>query len=242
MTELTGGPLDPRPASLGRQHDAHHRGAAHDPGLHLWRLQEATRSHLDGGRHIAADHAGVRAYRLPAAWDNRAYLGTVVTTHIASQAPMLGPYMSAITGRPGRQRRQRHFLAFLCAPYRAAAAADHHPHRRFTFIWSASMASLPPWATRLPNASSFPSRFSKTRSASPIAFIILFIMAVVAKVPLERLADPTDTAYIPRPEWYFLFLFQMLSFWPIGNRRQRGVARRRPSSRCSWFHSSTAGP
>ena len=38
-------------------------------------------------------------------------------------------------------------------------------------------------------------------------------MAIVAKVPLERLADPTDTAYIPRPEWYFLFLFQMLKFF-----------------------------
>jgi mono/diheme cytochrome c family protein len=24
------------------------------------------------------------------------------------------------------------------------------------------------------------------------------------------MADPTDTSYIPRPEWYFLFLFQML--------------------------------
>jgi ubiquinol-cytochrome c reductase cytochrome b subunit len=29
-------------------------------------------------------------------------------------------------------------------------------------------------------------------------------------VPLERMADPTDTSYIPRPEWYFLFLFQTL--------------------------------
>jgi cbb3-type cytochrome oxidase cytochrome c subunit len=29
-------------------------------------------------------------------------------------------------------------------------------------------------------------------------------------VPLERMADPTDTNYIPRPEWYFLFLFQIL--------------------------------
>jgi mono/diheme cytochrome c family protein len=27
------------------------------------------------------------------------------------------------------------------------------------------------------------------------------------------LADPTDTAYIPRPEWYFLFLFQALKFF-----------------------------
>ena len=38
-------------------------------------------------------------------------------------------------------------------------------------------------------------------------------MAVAVRVPLERLADPTDTTYIPRPDWYFLFLFQTLKFF-----------------------------
>ncbi len=38
-------------------------------------------------------------------------------------------------------------------------------------------------------------------------------MAVAARVPLEQLADPTDTSYIPRPEWYFLFLFQTLKLF-----------------------------
>jgi ubiquinol-cytochrome c reductase cytochrome b subunit len=33
---------------------------------------------------------------------------------------------------------------------------------------------------------------------------------VAVRVPLEQLADPTDTSYVPRPEWYFLFLFQIL--------------------------------
>jgi mono/diheme cytochrome c family protein len=33
-------------------------------------------------------------------------------------------------------------------------------------------------------------------------------------VPGEPKADPNDTAYIPRPEWYFLFLFQMLKYFP----------------------------
>ncbi len=32
-------------------------------------------------------------------------------------------------------------------------------------------------------------------------------------MPLEQLADPTDTSYIPRPEWYFLFLFQTLKLF-----------------------------
>ena len=43
-----------------------------------------------------------------------------------------------------------------------------------------------------------------------VAFAILFMMAIAVRVPLEHLADPTDTSYIPRPEWYFLFLFQIL--------------------------------
>jgi ubiquinol-cytochrome c reductase cytochrome b subunit len=38
-------------------------------------------------------------------------------------------------------------------------------------------------------------------------------MAVAARVPLEQLADPSDTTYIPRPEWYFLFLFQTLKLF-----------------------------
>jgi ubiquinol-cytochrome c reductase cytochrome b subunit len=43
-----------------------------------------------------------------------------------------------------------------------------------------------------------------------LTFVILFAAAAFLEVPLERLADPTDTSYTPRPEWYFLFLFQLL--------------------------------
>jgi quinol-cytochrome oxidoreductase complex cytochrome b subunit len=27
-------------------------------------------------------------------------------------------------------------------------------------------------------------------------------------------ADPTDATYVPRPEWYFLSLFQLLKYFP----------------------------
>ena len=46
-----------------------------------------------------------------------------------------------------------------------------------------------------------------------MAFIILLTLAIVAKVPLGHVADPTDTSFVPRPEWYFLFLFQSLKFF-----------------------------
>jgi ubiquinol-cytochrome c reductase cytochrome b subunit len=45
-------------------------------------------------------------------------------------------------------------------------------------------------------------------------FIILVIMATWIGVSQEPKADPSDSAYIPRPEWYFLFLFQMLKYFP----------------------------
>ena len=59
----------------------------------------------------------------------------------------------------------------------------------------------------------FPEQVFKDTVAIFVAFVILFVMAVVAKVPLERLADPTDSSYIPRPDWYFLFLFQTLKLF-----------------------------
>ena len=45
-------------------------------------------------------------------------------------------------------------------------------------------------------------------------FIILIIMAIWVGVAQEPKADPSDSTYIPRPEWYFLFLFQMLKYFP----------------------------
>jgi ubiquinol-cytochrome c reductase cytochrome b subunit len=61
-----------------------------------------------------------------------------------------------------------------------------------------------------PKKAFYPEQVFKDTVAIFIAFAILFTLAIMAHVPLERMADPTDTSYIPRPEWYFLFLFQML--------------------------------
>ncbi len=146
-------------------------------------------------------------YLLP--WDNRAYFGTVVTTHIASQTPVLGPYLVRLLGAQGDTVGNVTFSRFyalhtvLLPPLMmiligihiylvrkhgvAAAVGDTAPKRKF-----------------------FPEQVFKDTVGVTIGFLILFVMAIVAKVPLERLADPTDTAYIPRPEWYFLFLFQIL--------------------------------
>ena len=45
-------------------------------------------------------------------------------------------------------------------------------------------------------------------------FALLLALAVTIPAPLEAIADPTDASYVPRPEWYFLSLFQMLKYFP----------------------------
>jgi menaquinol-cytochrome c reductase cytochrome b/c subunit len=44
-------------------------------------------------------------------------------------------------------------------------------------------------------------------------FLIGFLcLTAVHPAPLERIADPTDTGYIPMPDWYFLFLYQLIKY------------------------------
>ena len=45
-------------------------------------------------------------------------------------------------------------------------------------------------------------------------FLLMVGLAIFIGVPNEPKANPSDTSYIPRPEWYFLFLFEMLKFFP----------------------------
>jgi len=45
-------------------------------------------------------------------------------------------------------------------------------------------------------------------------FLLLVGLAIFVGVAQEPPADPNDSAYIPRPEWYFLFLFEMLKYFP----------------------------
>jgi mono/diheme cytochrome c family protein len=60
----------------------------------------------------------------------------------------------------------------------------------------------------------FPDILFKDAVISLVIFIILVALAYFIGAPLEPRADPADTTYTPRPEWYFLFLFQLLKYFP----------------------------
>jgi mono/diheme cytochrome c family protein len=44
-------------------------------------------------------------------------------------------------------------------------------------------------------------------------FVMLVLLATFIGIAPEAKADPADTSYLPRPEWYFLFLFKFLALY-----------------------------
>lgn len=60
----------------------------------------------------------------------------------------------------------------------------------------------------------FPDIVFKDAVVSLLVFVILVALTFFIGAPLEERADPGDTSYTPKPEWYFLFLFQLLKYFP----------------------------
>jgi ubiquinol-cytochrome c reductase cytochrome b subunit len=160
---------------------------------------------------------GLTGYLLP--WDNRAYWGTVVTTQIADRLPFIGQYVARLLGSDG-QIGVVTFARFYGAHVLLMPAITvllivlHIRLVRLHGVTPAAGDTAPP-------KKFFPDQALKDTIAIFVAFTILFVMAAALRVPLDRLADPTDASYIPRPEWYFLFLFQTLKLFksslePIG--------------------------
>ncbi len=161
---------------------------------------------------------GLTGYLLP--WDNRAYWGTVVSTQIMSSAPLLGSYLKRLLGSDGSVGvvtfARFYALHVLILPQVIVSLIVFH----IFLVRKHGVAPAPDESG--PTKRFFPEQVMKDTVAVFIAFVILYLMAMFVDIPLGRLADPTDLTYIPRPDWYFLFLFQTLKFFkgslePVGS-------------------------
>ena len=61
----------------------------------------------------------------------------------------------------------------------------------------------------------YPSFLFKEIVVMMLVFVLVaIILAVVFPVGLEDPADPTDNLYVPKPEWFFMSLYQLLKYFP----------------------------
>ena len=118
-------------------------------------------------------------------WDNRAYWGTVAITRL------LGTNETPI----GAATFTRFYVA----------------HVQILPLLTALLIAWHIYLAR--RHSKAPVQLAKDAIAIFGWFAVLMGMAILARVPLGHMADPTDSSYVPRPEWYYLFLFQFLKWF-----------------------------
>ena len=56
----------------------------------------------------------------------------------------------------------------------------------------------------------FPYAVMKDSVMMLIVVLVVAAMSIILGAELGPKADPTTTTYVPRPEWYFFFLFELL--------------------------------
>jgi menaquinol-cytochrome c reductase cytochrome b/c subunit len=56
----------------------------------------------------------------------------------------------------------------------------------------------------------FPYAVAKDGGMAVVVMAVIITLSIVLGAELGPKADPTTTTYVPRPEWYFFFLFELL--------------------------------
>ncbi|MBX7215291.1 MAG: cytochrome bc complex cytochrome b subunit [Thermoflexales bacterium] len=158
---------------------------------------------------------GFTGYLLP--WDQKGYWATRVGTEIASSVPIIGETIGQIM-RGGAQLGQTTLTRFFAThvmvlPALLAALIGVH-------IFQLRHHGVAPAVTEAGKRDSkrflpfFPYWVINDTVAGLGLLAILVVLASTQRAPLEFPADPTSSDFIPRPEWYFLFYYQILKYFP----------------------------
>ncbi len=156
---------------------------------------------------------GFTGYLLP--WDEKAYWATVVGVEIASTAPVLGDFVAKVM-RGGAEigvvtLSRFYALHTIWLPWLAFGLVGVH---LFFVRYYGSSGTPENTPEEMKTGKPFyPDQVFEDVVGMLILFAVLASIALFVPVPLEDVADPTNADYDPRPEWYFLFLFQLLKYF-----------------------------
>lgn len=170
-------------------------------------------------------------YLLP--WDQKAYWATVVGTNVAGQVPFIGgPLLELLRG--GTQLGASTLVRFygvhiwilpavlfllvgvhILAVIRQGIAAQPRltPLTEPVAGESRRAGYEREYAAEKRSGKPFLEAFYADAVVSLGVFILLLILAIAIGAPLDEPADPNSAGYVPRPEWYFLALFQLLWYF-----------------------------
>ncbi len=150
---------------------------------------------------------GFTGYLLP--WDQKAYWATVVGTEVMRTVPLVGDVLARLVrggDEVGALTLTRFFATHvvllptacvLLVVGHLALLRRHGPHTDP----ARQPAASEPFGRR---------QFRRDATVAVGVVVVLVALAILRPPELGEPADPSDTDFLPRPEWYFLPLFQLL--------------------------------
>ena len=153
-------------------------------------------------------------YLLP--WDQRAYFATAVGTNAIGEIPGIGETLTRLVRggtEMGTLTISRFFVAhvFLIPACIFALVASHI--FLFRNAGPAGPVTENPYKPTLKPEPFYPRQVLIDLSLTALLIVGLGAMAFFLAVPLGPAANPANAQYVPRPEWYYLPIFQWLKYW-----------------------------
>ena len=150
-------------------------------------------------------------YLLP--WDQRAYWATTVTINIARSTPLIGEQVAGVL-RGGVDLGALTLLRWYSAHVFLLPAALVGFTVAHIYLMRRHGISGPVAPRAGKWTPFYPAHAVKDTIVIAVVFAALLTLAIAVRAPLDAVADPSDASYVPRPEWYFLSLFQLLKYFP----------------------------
>lgn len=158
---------------------------------------------------------GFTGYLLP--WDQKAYWATVVGTNVAGDIPVIGGFLAGLLrGGPnvsGLTLTRFYSVHVLLLP--ALTALLIMIHMYLVRLHDISYHGAPQGKDDKPYLF-FPDHALKAAVAFLVVLGVMIILSLVSPPTQEAVARTPDPTYLPRPEWYYMWLFKLLTYFEGG--------------------------
>jgi ubiquinol-cytochrome c reductase cytochrome b subunit len=165
---------------------------------------------------------GFTGYLLP--WDMKAFWATVVSTNIPKDIPVVGKFITrlALGGENVSGSTLTRFYAIhaMLLPALLAFFAAFHIYL-VRIHGMAEEPAEPRRSTPDPRPSVlepvyrfYPEHTWRSSLVFAAVFLVLIGLSLFGHIPREQIAGTLVESYLPRPEWYYMWLFQLLTYFP----------------------------
>lgn len=163
---------------------------------------------------------GFTGYLLP--WDQKAYWATIVAAAIPGDIPLIGDGITnlilggSVSGFTITRFYAIHMLLLPACMLilivghiylvRLHGVSEHKAKKEDEAIDSSALHTGKLYRF-------FPEHCGRSSLVFLFVFLVIIALSIFGDIPKEDIVGTVDETYLPRPEWYFMWIFQLLTYF-----------------------------